>query len=205
MQSYVSAGYDLSKLIELAKLRYGTKAYEKVVQLEQLMTTHEGADEKTKLKAVNDFFNQQLTYTEDRLLWGQADYWATPLESIGKSAADCEDFSIAKYAFLRVLGIDNKKLRLTYVRAQLNNNGRISLQAHMVLSYFATPDSEPLILDNLTPEIKTASHRSDLYPVFSFNDQSLWVGKNRKPKSNSQNHLSKWRDVLTRMRNDGIE
>ena len=75
----------------------------------------------------------------------------------------------------------------------------------MVLSYYATPQSEPLILDSLIKEISPASQRKDLSPIFSFNDKGLWVGNSNKPKSDSQSHLSKWRDVLLRMRADGLE
>lgn len=47
---------------------------------------------------------------------------------------------------------------------------------HMVLAYYPTPDADPLILDNLTGEIKPASQRPDLVPVYSFNDDDMWVG-----------------------------
>jgi hypothetical protein len=87
----------------------------------------------------------------------------------------------------------------------LVENGIKRIRAHMVLSYYATPQSEPMILDNLVPQISEASARKDLSPVFSFNDKGLWVGNNTKPKSDSQSNLSKWRDVLARMRADGIE
>ncbi|MES2635750.1 MAG: transglutaminase, partial [Pseudomonadota bacterium] len=79
------------------------------------------------------------------------------------------------------------------------------VQAHMVLSYYQTPQSEPLILDNLISEILPASSRKDLSPIFSFNDKGLWVGSSSKPKAESQSNLSRWRDVLSRIRADGIE
>ncbi len=42
-------------------------------------------------------------------------------------------------------------MRLIYVKAiELN-------QFHMVLAYYPTPSSEPLILDNINPEIVTPS------------------------------------------------
>jgi hypothetical protein len=50
-----------------------------------------------------------------------------------------------------------------------------------------------------------ASSRKDLTPIFSFNDKGLWVGNSTKPKSDASSHLSRWRDVLTRMQADGIE
>lgn len=200
-----AAGYDFNKLSSLAKQRYGEDAYKNVLELQQLITQLRTASEADKLKQINNFFNQKITYAEDIDLWGSSDYWATPLESLGRQAGDCEDFSIAKYVFLKILNVPNEKLRLTYVRAEITNLDRKVVRAHMVLSFYATPQSEPLILDSLVAEIMPSSSRKDLTPIFSFNDKGLWVGSSSKPKGDAPAHLSRWRDVLTRMQADGIE
>lgn len=197
--------FDFDKLSTLARQRYGEDAYQDVIALQQLTSQLKNAPESEKLKRINDFFNQKITFADDIDVWAQTDYWATPLESIGRQAGDCEDFSIAKYMFLKAANIPNDKLRLTYVRAEVNFQGHRSVRAHMVLSYYATPQSEPLILDSLITDISPASQRKDLSPIFSFNDKGLWVGNSNKPKSDSQSHLSKWRDVLLHMRTDGLE
>ena len=198
-------GVNLTKFSELATQRYGEPAFKTVTALQQLLTSLNNANDEQKLKAINDFFNQRLEFVDDYYIWKQSDYWATPLESIGKEAGDCEDFSIAKYTFLKLLNINNNKLRLTYVRAKLYEGEIKTVKAHMVVSYYTTPTSDPLVLDNLNPEILPASKRPDLTPIFSFNDKGLWVGGSTQPKSSSQNNLSKWRDVLTRIHADGIE
>jgi len=200
-----AAGCDFNKLSSFAKQRYGDTAYKDVLELEQLINQLKTAPEAEKLKKVNDFFNQKIEYAEDIDLWGQSDYWATPLEAIGRQAGDCEDYSLAKYVFLKLLNVSNDKLRLTYVRAELNFDGIRTVRAHMVLSYYPTPQSTPLILDSLKPEILPASSRNDLTPIFSFNDKGIWVGTSSKPKGEATSHLSKWRDVLSRMQADGIE
>jgi hypothetical protein len=72
----------------------------------------------------------------------------------------------------------------------------------MVLTYYATPAAMPLVLDNLIPEIKPASQRPDLTPVYSFNGAGLWLAKARgegKPVSGGSDNISLWRDLLTRM------
>lgn len=204
--SYLFAeAYDFDKLGTLARQRYGEDANKNIVDLQQLVSQLKTAPDTEKLKKINDFFNNKIAFADDIDVWAQTDYWATPLESIGRQAGDCEDFSIAKYMFLKAANIPNDKLRLTYVRAEVNFQGHRSVRAHMVLSYYATPQSEPLILDSLIKEISPASQRKDLSPIFSFNDKGLWVGNSNKPKSDSQSHLSKWRDVLLRMRTDGLE
>jgi predicted transglutaminase-like cysteine proteinase len=200
-----AGGYNLAHLSDLAKARYGAQAYASILELDQLITSLNNASDTEKLKAINDFFNKKIEFVDDYYIWKQSDYWATPLESIGMQAGDCEDFSIAKYTFLKVLNISNDKLRLTYVRAKLYDGDIKTVKAHMVLSYYTTPTAEPLVLDNINKEILPASQRPDLTPIFSFNDKGLWVGGSTQPKSSSQSNLSKWRDVLSRIHADGIE
>jgi predicted transglutaminase-like cysteine proteinase len=204
--SYIfAAGYDFDKLSTLARQRYGEEAQKDIQDLQQLVSQLKTQSDAEKLKRINDFFNNKVMFADDIDVWGKSDYWSTPLESIGRQAGDCEDFSIAKYMFLKAVNIPNNKLRLTYVKATLNNNGQRTSVAHMVLSYYATPQAEPLILDNLNTEIYPASVRKDLSPIFSFNDKGLWVGNSTSPKGDAQSHLSRWRDVLMRMQMDGLE
>ncbi|GAB7225249.1 transglutaminase-like cysteine peptidase [Vibrio owensii] len=154
------------------------------------LETHE------KLAGVNDFFNQ-LYFVDDIDLWGKKDYWATPLEFLGSNAGDCEDFTIAKYFSLLELGIPDSKMRLIYVKAiELN-------QFHMVLAYYPTPSSEPLILDNLNPEIVRASRRNDLLPIYSFNGSNLWLMKSSAgvgELAGKASRLSLWNDLRSRER-----
>ena len=200
-----ASSVDFDRMSTLANHRYGQAAQQDILALQQLNQSLQSASEMEKLQQVNDFFNLKIRFTNDLELWGKTDYWATPLESIGRQAGDCEDFTIAKYIFLKALHIDNNRLRLTYVRAVIAHDGSQSSQAHMVLSYYATPQSEPLILDNLNAEILPASSRKDLSPIFSFNDKGLWIGASKNPNAGAQSNLSRWRYVLSRMHADGIE
>lgn len=196
---------DFSKLANLAAQRYGERARVNVVELQQTLNGLASASEAEKLNAINKFFNQKIKYFEaDINIWGQSDYWATPLESLGRERGDCEDYSIAKYLFLRQLGIPDDKLKLTYVRAQIGGPYSKVFQAHMVVTYYAEPAAEPLVLDNLISEIRPASRRPDLNPIFSFNSEGLWVGSARDSKGNPTSHLSRWRDLLARVQSDGI-
>lgn len=202
----ISAATDFNKLSLLASQRYGEAAKASILRLQATLNDLKSASDLDKLKRINEFFNNEIKYfDEDINIWGEQDYWATPLESLGKEKGDCEDFSIAKYVFLRELNIPNEKLKLTYVKAQIGGPHSKVFQAHMVLSYYATPTSEPLILDNLIPEVRPASRRGDLYPVFSFNSEGLWTGTSNTPRGDSLNNLSRWKGVLTRIQADGID
>lgn len=189
-------------MLEKIRARYGEEAYQNVMRLNELFAQISGASEMTKVAMVNDFTNQHVLFVDDFNLWGMEDYWASPLETFGKGAGDCEDFSIAKYTLLKKLGVSQDKLRLTYVRARMSSG---AIRPHMVLTYYATPTSDPLVLDNLNFELLPASRRGDLAPVFSFNDKGLFVANNPNMRAGSPSNISKWRDVLTRMRQDGLE
>lgn len=118
------------------------------------------------LQAVNDQLNR-IPFLSDQAHWGQDDYWATPAEAVASNGGDCEDYAIAKYYMLKELGVPLQRLRITYVKALKIND------AHMVLAYYSRPDAEPLVLDNLDGRVRPASERSDLVPVYSFNDDEF--------------------------------
>lgn len=175
--------------------KYGTAASRRGEALNRLVAELRNAERMTQLKEVNRFFNQ-FRYQSDEALWGRKDYWATPLEFIGRNGGDCEDYVIGKYFVLRSLGIEDRHLYLTYVKAVRENI------AHMVLSYFESPTSVPLVLDNYNPAILPASRRSDLVPVYSFNAESLFLAKSAGlgqalPTDKIKN--SKWEQLLLDM------
>jgi predicted transglutaminase-like cysteine proteinase len=195
---------DPDRIVKSAQ-KYGPMAVANAKALQQVMAGVAGKEDVDKLKVVNDFYNQRLAYMEDLDNWGVQDYWASPLEGLGKGAGDCEDYAIGKYFTLTTLGVPHARLRLVYVRASIASapNGYV---AHMVLAYYPTPDAEPLVLDNLQPAIRVADQRPDLLPVFSFNAEGLWQGVGSiRASGDPLTRLSKWREALTRARQDGFQ
>ena len=196
---------DFSRLAELALQRYGEPARQAVVAWRELVAIADELPESEKLRTVNAFFNRRLRFEDDIDIWQTKDYWATPLQTLGRGAGDCEDFSIAKYMTLRMLGVPADRMRLIYVRARIGGPSSDISQAHMVVGYYPTPSAEPLVLDNLITDVRPASRRPDLFPIFSFNGQGLWVGGARNSSADPTERLSRWRDLLARMREDGLE
>lgn len=183
-------------LLQKIEAQYDRQARQRVEDWQRLMQENHDLTELEKLTLVNDFFNSQVMFVDDILLWDKEDYWATPIEMLSLGAGDCEDYSIAKYFTLKQLGVDEDKLRITYVKAvELN-------QAHMVLTYFENRRSIPLVLDNLINEIQPASRRQDLIPVYSFNGTGLWLAKSRGEgqRVGDASRLSLWEDLAARMR-----
>jgi predicted transglutaminase-like cysteine proteinase len=191
------------RMQQTMQLRYGDDGVALLKTWNQMLSTVNVESAETKLQKINQFFNTNIRYTEDITLWKKSDYWATPLEIMGMRAGDCEDFTIAKYLSLLRLGFTNQQLRLIYVKAQIGGPQSKLFQAHMVLGYYATPDANPLILDSLVNTIEVANNRTDLRPVFSFNSEGLWVG-NQATTTDPTARLSRWRDLLTRAKEEGF-
>lgn len=192
-------------LMDGARAKYGEPGVRALDAWQHLLDSARDLPEDAKLRRVNDFFNQRVAFQSDQEIWGTRDYWATPLETLVGRRGDCEDYSVAKYATLRLLGIPEHRLRLAYVVSTPGGpHGRIR-EAHLVLDYLPAPEAEPLVLDNLTSEIRPASRRPDLRPVFSFNREGLWFAGNDQVAGPAQEHLALWRQLLARMTAEGFE
>ncbi len=190
--------WESPKLLAQAQ-KVSPAATQRTQALVQLIGEVAAMDEDARLKSINGFFNRQILYRDDREVWGTIDHWASPLETLGKGLGDCEDFAIGKYFSLLAAGVPSVQMRLVYVRAQV---GAI-IQAHMVLAYYPEPDAEPFILDNLLTDIRPASRRPDLIPVFSFNAEGLWQGVAGASAGDPSARLSRWREVLAKAKAEG--
>ena len=144
-------------LVALATQRYGSSGGVAIREWRSLVASLRGQSDAEQLRRVNDFANRRIRFAEDLTVWQKVDYWASPLESLGRGLGDCEDYVIAKYFTLRELGIPTAKLRLIYVRARIGGPHSSITQAHMVLGYYVTPQAIPLVLDNLLGEIRPAA------------------------------------------------
>jgi len=200
--SVAPLAWDVERMSQAAQ-RLGPQAEQGVRVLQPLLVALAEADDTARLDGVNRFFNRRIVFRDDLQVWHVEDYWASPLETLQQGAGDCEDFAIAKYFSLLATGISASQLRLVYVRLQMGGPGGPS-QAHMVLAYYASAQAEPLILDNLITEIRPASRRPDLTPVFSFNSEGLWQGNGTRRLGDAAERLSPWREVLRKARTEGF-
>lgn len=203
MSVSVWAALDADLLRQMMAGRFGVAGVQALENWQGMLAGWREQPPEEQLRRVNEYFNRRIRFADDMSLWGQADYWATPMETLGRGAGDCEDFVIAKYFTLRELGVPDSRLRMTYVRAQIGGPASSVSQAHMVLGYYPGGDAMPLVLDNLIGEIRPASARPDLVPVFSFNMQGVFVG-GAAQASSPVDRVSRWRELLLRMRAEGF-
>ena len=155
----ISTKFITKDQIQKVELIYGDEGKKRLIQFDKMLRGAQYKSTLTKLKIVNNFFNS-LTYKEDSLHWKEKDYWASPFEFIGSGAGDCEDFAIAKYFALRLLGIDSTKLKVTF--AFIENRSKKDTIQHVVLNYYHNPSVTPIVLDNMNKRLQLATKRKDL-------------------------------------------
>jgi len=184
------------KVIASAEAKYGHDARRRLAAWMSLLKSIKDKPEAEKLKLVNAFFNR-VSYMPDMENWGRPQYWATPVEMLASNGATAEDYAIGKYFTLLALGVNIDYLQIVYVKStKLPPDS----QAHMVLAYYSSPSSMPLILDNLDPEIRPGSERDDLTPVYSFNGNGLWLAKERSAgRTAAADNASLWNEMNARM------
>lgn len=187
---------------ESYKKEYGEQAARRLNSLLTLMENLVSSSEDQILDEVNRFFNQ-IEYQPDINTWGKKDYWASRLEFLGKGQGDCEDFAVAKYLTMMQLGVPEKKIFLTYVKATGYPDA-----AHLVVTYYKEPGTVPFVLDNYNKRILPATQRNDLIPVYSFSANDLYLQKqqglgkriNRTSLKTQQNFKSIDMEILKKVK-----
>lgn len=179
------------------------QARSNIRQWQALVSRTRGQSEADKLAAVNRYFNA-LRFVEDAALWQRQDYWATPLQVLAAGAGDCEDFAIAKYFTLEILGVPTRALRITYVWNHDTPSG--TPDPHMVLVYTPPANAAPVVLDILTDDIQTLAERNSLEPVYGLNSEGLWLvgDEARAIPAGSPAQLSQWRRLSRAMKGDAL-
>lgn len=198
------SAFDKNLMAQRMQVKYNASGMTRLHQWLLLVDEIKDKTDLEKIKSVNQFFNSNINFQDDKILWKNLDYWATPLDTLGIGAGDCEDYAIAKYFTLLEANIAVERLRFIYVKAQIGDKNSRLFQAHMVLGYYESEVAVPLILDNLITNVEAASQRPDLKPVFSFNSDGIWVGNQPAKNTDPTARLSRWRDLLQRTHADGF-
>lgn len=122
------------------------------------------ADALRQLDGVNQIANQ-VRYVEDVVNYGVEDHWAAPDEFFARGG-DCEDYVIAKYAALRMLGWPPERLRMAVVFDQQ----RAIMHAVLVVQV----EGESYILDNRQPNALPPAALPHYRVIYSINELGWW-------------------------------
>ena len=116
-------------------------------------------------RKVNTMMNKKK-YIVDSKNWGKSDYWATPIEFMTRGG-DCEDYAIAKYAALRMLGVPENRMRIAIVQDMKKNT------PHAILIVYS--EKGAILLDNQIDDIRYTSNIRHYKPIFSINRVAWWL------------------------------
>jgi predicted transglutaminase-like cysteine proteinase len=124
-----------------------------------------GREGRARLGWINRAVNLSVRPVSDMEQYGYPDFWASPLQTLGSGAGDCEDYAIVKYVALRDMGFDASDLRFVIVRDAARQTD------HAIV---AVRDGQDwLILDNRNMLILNADDARQYQPLFSLNQQSI--------------------------------
>ena len=136
-----------------------------IITLQARLRPLQGQSLDQMARAVNQIMNVRPYITDSRN-WGKTDYWATPLEFL-KRGGDCEDYAIAKYTALKMLGVPESRLRIAIVQDQIKNI------PHAVLIVYT--EQGTLVLDNQNKQALSGDAPGRYRPIFSINRQAWWL------------------------------
>ena len=138
-----------------------SQAARRFLAIVELGRKHEG---RARLGWLNRTVNITIKPTTDWALYGDADYWASPLQTLESGAGDCEDYAIVKYVVLRELGVAADDLRIVIVRDDKR------LTEHAIVA--VRSERKWLVLDNQTMAIVNTEDASNYRPLFTLNSTS---------------------------------
>lgn len=119
-------------------------------------------DAASQARFVNAALNRRIEFQPEK-----GDRWATPAETLGRAAGDCEDYAVAKMQALKQLGVPERDLFLTV------GQDTALRQAHAVLLVRA--GSRFWVLDNRSDRLIPDSQFRDFMPTISFRaDGKSW-------------------------------
>ena len=120
-----------------------------------------------KIRAVNEYINNSIAYSPDSMAWGRSDYWAAPGETFAKGEGDCDDYAIAKFFALKMLGFKDNDMRIVILRDQRKNE----IHAVLSLNYLGTN----YILDNQSEFVVQDTQISYYQPIYSLSEKGYWT------------------------------
>lgn len=171
-------GYDETKSVSMGAFKKWTGMFDRfddavknhrnsdiVNQWKQSLVSMRGLPLKQLVTRVNNMINS-IEYINDSKLWYTTDYWANPIEFFSKGG-DCEDFAIAKYFSLRMLGVPDERMRIAIVQDLEKNI------PHAILIVYL--DNGPVMLDNQNKRVLSAYSEKRYKPIFSINRDAWWL------------------------------
>ena len=113
---------------------------------------------RAQLGEINRAINLAIRSVSDEAQYGETDVWASPLATFIRGAGDCEDYAIAKFAALRLAGLEANDLRILIVRDAVRGEDHAVAAARL--------DGHWLTLDNRRMAMIDDADIRDYRPTF---------------------------------------
>jgi predicted transglutaminase-like cysteine proteinase len=126
-----------------------------------------GLNPTARLEAVNRYVNHHVSFVDDSIQYGRADYWAAAGETLTRGRGDCEDYAIAKLQMLRRAGIADRDLYLSIVKDLVRRVDHAILVVRV--------SGHMYVLDNGTDRLLESESVSDYRPVLTFASNGSWT------------------------------
>jgi predicted transglutaminase-like cysteine proteinase len=122
---------------------------------------------RARLAEINRAVNFSIKPLSDWAQYGVADFWSSPLATLGAGAGDCEDYAVLKYVALLEAGIVPNDLRLLIVYDPRRGTNHAVVAVHL--------HEEWLILDSHTLIMVTSSDARYYRPLFVLDHRHVGV------------------------------
>jgi predicted transglutaminase-like cysteine proteinase len=126
-----------------------------------------GAEETTRLDAINRYVNRRVRFADDERQFGRADVWSTANSTLSRGRGDCEDYAIAKIEMLRSAGISDRNLYLVVLKDLVR-------RADHAVAVVRSGD-HMYVLDNGTDELLDSEKVADYRPILTFSAYGTWT------------------------------
>ena len=117
--------------------------------------------------AVNSFINNEVRFQSDSSLAAVLDDWVTPASLVNGARGDCEDFALAKFWMLEMLGIDRSDLYVVVVQDEA---------VHLPHAYLAVRSGgEIWLLDSRTNRPLLPEELEGIVPVVTIGHAAAYL------------------------------
>ena len=127
-------------------------------------------DEMTLLRSVTAFFNK-FPPASDMENYGVKDRWPTLADFFSRRSGDCKAYTLSKYFALRVLGLQDDKLRIVLVHMPERKANHAVLAVNTAKGIYIL-DNNTRPIDLILPQEKFASR---FIPLYMLNAQGRWT------------------------------
>ena len=122
---------------------------------------------RSDLSRVHRFVSGQIGQSTDPAIYGNGEYWATPMQVLDRGVGDCEDHAILKWAILNGMGYPPQSFSIAAVIDKRRGDG------HAVLVYMG--GNQNIVLDNQIADIYSDQAVGWYDPRYAYGYGKNWV------------------------------